>query len=135
MKPIGTWNGIKHFSKLKDYNANNFVDHIKINPILAIKYSLIGDNGYCFKINPHPTGNISDAGICEVKKKNININIPDKLANTDTYILFGSTEEIEFSEDQLNKVIANDIDNILEHIWINSLSPETYLIYLNMTMT
>lgn len=134
MKPTGTWNGIKYYCFIKTYSFNDFCELIDAGPVESYKLSLIGKNGYKIEVRPHASNRINDNGLCEVSSKKILIYIPEKLDKTETYVLFGSGTEIEFSEEQLGLALATELSNALDYIWSHSMPIETYVEYLNKTI-
>lgn len=134
MMPIGKWNGIRHYSRLQDFSLNDFSEVIKVNAIDNIKYTYVGKNGYVIEVRQHPTGNLEEAHLCEVEDNKVIINVPEKLRGTETFVLFGSGTEIEFTRDQLCATLANELKTTLDYIWNNSLPMETYRDYLKKTM-
>jgi hypothetical protein len=134
MKPLGTWNGIKHYCFIKSFSLIDFSDLIDVGPIENLKLSLIGKNGYKIEVRPHPTNNMNDAGLCEVSGKKIILYVPGKLDNTDTYVLFGSGTEIEFDKKQLCITFATELMSVLDYIWNHSLPNEVYVEYLTRTI-
>lgn len=134
MKPLGVWNGIKHYCFIKTFSMNDFSDLIEIGPIENLKLTLIGKQGYKIEVRPHPTNNMNDAGLCEVSGKKIILYVPGQLDKTETYVLFGSGTEIEFTKEQLCVTFAAELMNVLDYIWNHSLPKEAYIEYLNKTI-
>lgn len=133
MKPLGIWNGIKHYCFIETFNMNDFSDSIDIGPITNLKLTLIGKNGYRVEVRPHPTNNMNDAGLCEVSGKKIIFYVPGKLDNIDSYVLFGSGTEIEFTHEQLCETFAAELMNVLDYVWNHAMPTKTYIEYLKKT--
>lgn len=111
----------------------HFSKHIKVDVVLNLKLKFIGKADYVIEVRSHPTSNLLAHGLCEVSGKKIIVYIPSKLLHTETYILFGSGTEMEFTYAELCLALANELKNVLDYIWNNSLTVGEYRSYLEQT--
>lgn len=135
MDPIGSWNNIKHYSKVRGVSYDDFSMHMRVNPVIDYQLQLIGKEGYSIILRNSPNPNMKEDEIIKVSNKEIIISMPQYNSETDSFNLV-STEGAHISYKKYNffKLISAEILTCLMKIWKNMMPSKVYLEYINHTM-